>query len=238
MLSLRLAELLSGRVILHAPVRAIVQGGDGILIRSDMGEFKARYALVAVPPALAGRITYDPPLPAARDQLTQRMPMGSVMKSVVSYDKPFWREQGLSGEASSNTGPVALVFDDSPEDASHGALLAFILGDQARQWRVRSLEERKAGVIKEFSRFFGPEAALPTDYVEKDWASEPWSRGCYVGLMPPGTLTAYGAALRAPIDRIYWAGTETARVWNGYMDGAIESGERAAEEVLSALGRG
>ncbi len=238
MLSLRLAGLLGEEVILNASVRAIVQAQDGILIRSDTGEYEAQYVIVAVPPALAARIRYEPPLPAGRDQLAQRMPMGSVIKCVVFYERPFWRDQGFSGEAISDTGPVAFAFDDSPEDASRGALVVFIAANAARRWGVRSAEERKAAVIQELARLFGPKATLPTDYVDKDWASDPWSLGCPVGPMPPGLLTASGAALRAPVGRIHWAGTETATVWNGYMEGAIESGERAAQEVLAALGRG
>lgn len=233
-LSTRLAELLEGRVVLNAPVQVITQDPTGVRVRSDVGELRGRYAIVATPPALAGRIAYDPPLPAARDQLTQRMPMGSVLKCVVFYERPFWRDDGLSGEAFSNTGPVTMVFDDSPEDGSHGALLAFVVGDQARHWGARPVAERRQAVVSELTRLFGSRAALSVDYVDKDWASETWSRGCYTGLMPPGTLTAYGSALRAPVGRIHWAGTETASVWNGYMDGAIESGERAAREILLA----
>ena len=229
-----LATRLGDRVLLNAPVRAILQHRAGVLVRSDAGEFEARFAIVAIPPALAGRLVYEPPLPSQRDHLTQRMPMGSVMKCVAFYEKPFWRDAGYSGEALCDTGPVTLVFDDSPEDGSRGALLAFIFGNEARRWGVRPPEERRAAVLQRLQSFFGPRAAQISDYVDKDWATEPWSRGCYTGLMPPGTLTAYGDALRAPCGRIHWAGTETARTWCGYMDGAIESGERAAEEVLTA----
>jgi monoamine oxidase len=232
-LSKRLAAALGARVRLSSPVRAISQGDGLVTVRYDGGERRARRVIVALPPALAGRISYDPPMPPAREQLTQRMPMGSVIKCVAFYERPFWRERGLSGEAFCEAGPVNMVFDDSPEDGAHGALVAFVMANRARS--LGSPEARRAAVLGELSRFFGPEAARPTGYIDQDWSSEVWSGGCFVGLMPPGALTAYGEALRAPVGRVHWAGTETARVWNGYMEGALESGERAADEVLAAL---
>jgi monoamine oxidase len=234
-LSLHLAAGLGDRVRLQAPVRAIAQTGTGVQVRADGATLDASRVIVAVPPPLAARIDYDPPLPPARDQLTQRLPMGSVIKCIACYKRPFWRDAGLSGEAISNTGPVTLIVDDSPEDAGHGALLGFVMAGQARTLSSVSAEERRGAVIDSFVRFFGSRAAAPDYYVERDWAQDPWSRGCYTSLFLPGVLTGYGDALRAPVGRIHWAGTETASVWNGYMDGAIESGERAAGEVLARM---
>jgi monoamine oxidase len=231
----RLAAELGDRVVLGAPVRTMIQSLDRVTARTDKGDFAGRFALVATPPAVAHRIDWDPPLPPTRTQLMQRMPMGSVIKCVAFYDEPFWRNDGLSGEVVGNQGPVRLVFDDSPEDGSSGALVAFITGDQARIWSERMPDERYQAVILAFSRLFGPRAQSPIDYVDQDWCREPFSAGCYMGLMPPGVLTTFGAALRAPVGRIHWAGTETATKWQGYMDGAIESGERAAKEVFGSL---
>ena len=70
-------------------------------------------------------------------------------------------------------------------------------------------------------------------YLDEVWAKEVYTGGCPVGVTPPGVLTEYGSALRAPVGRVHWAGTETATVWCGYMDGAIQSGKRAAGEVLA-----
>jgi monoamine oxidase len=86
-----------------------------------------------------------------------------------------------------------------------------------------------------FGRFFGPEAARPIDYVDKAWGADEWSRGCYGGFMPPGAWSDHGAALREPIGPIHWAGAETATVWNGYMDGAVGSGQDAARAAHSQL---
>jgi monoamine oxidase len=234
-ISQRLAEPLADRLILSAPVRAIEQHDDGVIVRSDVGRFATQRVIVAIPPLLAGRIHYEAPLPAARDQIAARMPMGSVIKYVATYNRAFWREAGLSGEAFSDTGPTVTTFDDSSHDGAHPALVSFSDGEVARVWGERSPAERRAGVLEEFSRFFGPQALTPTDFVEKNWNDDPWSRGCYVGVTSPGALTSFGEALRRPCGRIHWSGTETADEWLGYLDGAIQSGDRAAAEVMPLL---
>ena len=234
-ISQRLDDQLAPRVVLGAPVREIEQTSDGVIVRSDLGTYRARHVVVAVPPLLAGRIHYTAALPAKRDQLTARMPLGSVIKYVAAYERPFWREAGFSGEAVSDTGITVTTFDDSSHDATHPALVTFSDGAAARDWSDRSAEERKKAVLNELVRFFGPEADRPVGFAEKNWNDDPWSRGCYVGVAGPGTLTAFGEALREPCGRIHWAGTETATEWMGYLDGAIQSGQRVATEVCARL---
>jgi monoamine oxidase len=230
-LSVRMADELGDRVALSAPVRAIRADEDGIVA----GDVSARRAIVAVPPALAGRIEYDPPLRAARDQLTQRMPMGSVIKVMAVYEEPFWRDDGLSGQAVSLPGPTQVVFDNTPTNGSPG-LIGFLEGRDARELGSLPEGERRELVLRGLQRLFGRRAAHPALYVEKDWSGEAFSAGCYAGVLGPGGWTGYGRALREPLGRIHWAGTETATRWMGYMDGAIQSGKRAAAEVLRAEG--
>ncbi|MEX0993174.1 MAG: FAD-dependent oxidoreductase [Solirubrobacterales bacterium] len=237
-LAARVGESLGERVVLSAPVRAIEHSQGGVTVLADGAVARGARVIVALPPTLAGRIAYDPPLPGYRDQLTQRMPMGTVTKCLAFYDEPFWRGDGLSGEAVSAQGPLTMIFDNSPPDASCGVLVGFLEGHWARELGRVSAEERRNQVIGNLARVFGPRAAKPERYIDKSWADEPYSRGCYVGYTSPGVLTAYGPALREPIGAIHWAGTETATVWNGYMDGAIESGERAAREAMRSLGAG
>jgi monoamine oxidase len=231
-------ELGAERLRLGAPVRRIEHGEAGVVLHADGLAVRARRAIVAIPPTLAGRIAYDPPLPARRDQLTQRMPQGTVIKTMAIYERPFWREEGLSGQASSDTGPARVVFDNSPPDGSPGVLLGFLEGRLARQWGARDAGERRAAILAGHARLFGARAARPERFVERVWAEEEWTRGCYGCLMTTGGWTEYGRALRAPIGPIHWAGAETATVWNGYMDGAVQSGERAASEALSDLDHG
>jgi monoamine oxidase len=234
LLAVRLAERLGGVVRLGVPVTAIRQDNEGVEVTHDGGVVRAGRVVVTLPPTLAGRIRYSPALPPLRDQLTQQVPMGYVTKVQIAYPEPFWREEGLSGNAFSVDDEVGVIFDNSPQDLSCGVLLGFLEGAHARRAGKLPPEKRKELVLSVFARFFGPRAANPAEYVERDWAAEEWSRGCYGGRFGTGAWTGYGEALREPVGRIHWAGTETAEVWNGYMDGAVRSGERVAREVLDA----
>ena len=236
LIPIRMAEELGGeRLVLGAPVRRLEHGPDGVTVHADGAVARGRRAILAIAPTLAGRIAYDPPLPGYRDQLTQRMPLGTVAKCMAIYAEPFWRSEGLSGQAASDIGPVRLMFDNSPPDGSPGVLLGFLEGRRARELGRLSADERRTAVIDCFARMFGPRAAAPDEYVERLWAEEEWTRGCYGCHMPTGAWTNYGPALRAPIGPLHWAGAEYAHVWNGYMDGAVRSGEATAAEVLERL---
>jgi monoamine oxidase len=228
-------ELGRENLLLGAPVRMIRRGEHGVTVEADGATVRARRAVVAVAPTLAGRIAYDPPLPGFRDQLTQRMPLGTVAKCMAIYDEPFWRAENLSGQGTSDAGPVKLTFDNSPPSGAPGVLLGFLEGRQARELGRLHTNERRAAVLDCFARLFGPRAGRPDAYVERLWAEEEWSRGCYGCHMPTGAWTAYGPALREPIGPLHWAGAEYATVWNGYMDGAVRSGEAAASAVLERL---
>ena len=231
LISVRMAQQLGNRVLLNAPVARIDQDGSGVTLRGDGFSVRAQRVVVAVPPTIAGRIRYNPILPALRDQMTQRMPMGSVIKVQCVYPTPFWRSAGLAGQATSDTGPVKITFDNSPPDAEFGVMMGFMEGEDGRKATEMSYEQRRQGTIDCFVRYYGAQAANPLEYIEQSWMDEEWTRGCYGGVFPPGAWLDFGKTLRAPIGRIHWAGTETATIWNGYMEGAIRSGERAAAEV-------
>jgi monoamine oxidase len=232
----RLARDLGDRVQLSSPVRIVAQDADGVEVHHDGGTVRASYVVVALPPALAGRLSYAPALPGLRDQLTQRVPMGTVIKCHLVYETPFWRETGFSGQVTADSGACRVMFDNSPADGSRGVLMGFVEGEEGRVWGARTQEERRAELVALAERTFGPQATQPVAYVDKVWADDEWARGGYAGVMVPGAWTSYGEALRTPVGRLHWAGTETALVWTGYIDGAIESGERAAHEVLERIG--
>jgi monoamine oxidase len=236
-IAFRMAEQeLKKRIFLTHPVRRIVQSSSGVQVIADNLELRGKQVIVATPPALAGRIDYSPLLPFQRDQLTQRLGQGSLTKVAASYDKPFWREKGLNGTAVSTDGLVSATFDDSPNKPDgQGVIFGFVGGDSCRAYAALSASDRQSKVLGEFATMFGSEALKPTSFFDTQWATEPWSRGCPVGIWPPGLLLAYGEQLRAPQGRIKWAGTETSNYWNGYMDGAVRSGERAAKEALADL---
>ncbi|HMC05758.1 MAG TPA: flavin monoamine oxidase family protein [Solirubrobacterales bacterium] len=234
-LAKRIAEALGDRVVLRSPVRRIVQHGNGVTIHSRRLEVHAKRVIVAIPPTLTGRIHYHPALPAERDHLVQRFPQGTLIKAAAVYGRPFWRDHGLTGQALSLNGPVNATFDDSPPDGSKGVVFGFIGGHEARRFRHMSKHERRAAVLSNFEAYFGPRARHPRDYFETDWTKQRWTRGCPVAIAGPGTLLAHGPAIRKPVRRIHWAGTETSTYWMGYMDGAVRSGKRAAAEVLDHL---
>ncbi|QZH69493.1 flavin monoamine oxidase family protein [Mycolicibacterium farcinogenes] len=236
-----LADGLGGRIRLQSPVRRIEHRHDTVTVFTDTDEFHARSVIVALPPTLTGRIEFDPPLPGIRDQLTQRMPQGTALKCMAVYDRPWWREQGLSGQTVSLVGPVSATFDNSPPTTTRsdgpGVLLGFVEARHARMLGQLSEHERRHAVITCFERVLGDQAGGFTAYVESDWTEDPWTRGCYMGYLTPGGLTSHGPSLRRPIGRIHWAGAETATRWIGFMDGAVSAGERAANDVRRCLQR-
>lgn len=233
LLPLGLADSLGDRVRLGAAVRRISDRGDGIRITADGVEVEAERAIVAVPPAIAARIEIDP-LPPGRPELAERLRPGALTKCMALYEEPFWRRDGLSGEAVSDAGPVTLTFDSSPRDGSAGVLLGFVGGPEARELAALPAAERRAPVLACFERLYGAHAAQPLDYAEQTWSEEKFSGGGPTSNFGPGGWTACGPVLREPAGRIHWAGTETATIWSGYMEGALQAGERVASEVLES----
>ena len=232
-----LAVLLGDRVRLGAVVRSVRQGADEVAVElRDGSRVTGERLVVAIPPTLAGRLEYDPLLPSWRDQLTQKLPAGSVVKAFAAYHTPFWRDEALNGQAASDRGPVKVTFDVSPPAAEVGMMLGFIEGGDARDWVRLSAQDRRRSFLDSLVRYFGPAAGNPIAYLEQDWTAEEFSRGCYGAHFAPGVWTAFGEALRPPVGRIHWAGAEYAVHWNGYMEGAVRSGEATADEVLRALG--
>jgi monoamine oxidase len=227
----RLATELGDRVVLEAPARRIVQDDAGVTIETDRGAFQSRFVIVATPPGPAIRIEYRPHLPAAHDMLRQRMAMGAIIKAAVAYETPFWREAGFSGQVATDDDTLGLVYDDV-QDVGPPVLLCFIEGRQAVSLSGETKQARRAKVIASLVRFFGDAASEPIAYDDNDWLTEPWTHG-YVGAMPPGAMTRYGHSLREPFGRIHWAGAETSTQWQGYIEGALLSGVRAAEEVAA-----
>jgi monoamine oxidase len=230
----RAAERLGHHVRLKSAVRRIRDRDGVVLVETDRRRYRAGRVVVAIPPALCGRIAFDQPLPILRSQLHQRVPMGSVIKCLVAYSRPFWRNAGLTGQVISDTGPVKVTFDDSPPDGAPGVLVAFVYADDARYCSNRPADEFRAAVLESLGRYFGPQALKPIDFLQHDWSGDPWTSGCYSGFMAPGVLSMYGPALRPAVGRIHWAGTETADVWYGFMDGAVRSGQRAAAEIVKS----
>jgi len=243
-ISERMAEKLgSDRVLKSSPVVGIdQQSKTEIIVKTlDGKQFKTKYIILAIPPLLQMKIHFKPSLPPLRNQLNQRCPMGTVMKTMIYYSRPFWRENGLCGSfliEGDDKHPMFLTLDDTKPDGSFAAIVGFILADKCRRLVKFSAEERKNLIANSLAEATGlREFSKPVHYEEKNWMEEQYVGGCYTAMYPPGFFTRYGKCIRTPIDRIYFAGTETATQWSGYMEGAIQAGERAAREILYTMGK-
>jgi monoamine oxidase len=233
-LSKKLAAALGKRVRLGVPIVAVHQGSHVALL-SASDSFHARRAILTLPKTLSGRLLYEPALPPARDQVLQREPNGSVVKCNAVYATPFWREQGVNGAATSDTGPIRITYDNSPPDGKPGVLVGFMEGNDSRLFYSQSVAARRQAALACFARYFGQQALSPIAYFDLAWATEPYTRGAYGSFNPPGVLTSLHDPLSEPIGSVYYASADASPTWPGYMDGAIGSGEAAAQAVLASL---
>jgi monoamine oxidase len=243
---LRMAHELGRSVVLGAPVRRITQKRGQVVAESDRLRVLARQAIVAVPPSLSGWIEYEPALPFARAQLAQRAPQGSVTTFTAIYDKPFWRDAGLTGRGI-GLEPVLVGFDATPPRTSVGLLSSLIPATAQRRLALKPAAERRRIVLENFATYFGKQALNPMMALERQWSGGPtdapwvdaglsaqWTRGC-PGFLPPGVLSDYGPALREPFQRVHWASTEHSTSWHTFHEGAVARGQHVAKEVLAAL---
>jgi monoamine oxidase len=228
----RLAAALGGRVVLDSPVSGVACRDGACIVETATGEWRARKVIVALPPAMCARIAFEPALPAARDSAFQRTPMGSVIKAALAFDRPFWRERGFSGQLITD-GACAAFFDRHRE--SGGALVALICGAPAQDLQRRSPAERRADLMAAIRAAFGSDAPDPVDYTDQVWADEPFIRGGYGGVPGFGVLATLRPTGDPHADAVFWAGTERATAWPGYMEGAVRAGEAAADAVIAAL---
>jgi monoamine oxidase len=235
LISQKLAQQLGSAVVLDAPVQRIVRAGL-VQVESPACTVRCKRAVLAIAPALAFRLAYEPMLSTRRTQFAQHVPMGSTTKCFAVYDEPFWRADGLNGMVTSDSGPASVVFDTSPRSGSPGVLMAFADGRDTRGgFGDLPQDERRKRVVDNLVTYFGPKAASPRAYLDKVWDADPWSAGCPVGVIPAGALTDFGPSLREPEPGIHFAGTETGSSWAGYMEGAVDAGRRVAAEVAAAL---
>ncbi|QLL08665.1 flavin monoamine oxidase family protein [Mycobacterium vicinigordonae] len=228
----RAAAELGDRVVLDAPVRRIQRHGSGVTVSTDRGEAEAGFVIVAIPPAHRAAIEFDPPLPPDYAELARGWPQGRLSKAYAAYETPFWRADGLSGQALLDRGPVFITFDVSPHDDGPGILLGFV---DARAFDSLPSDQRRRDALRCFASVYGDAALKPLDYTDFRWGAEEFAPGGPTAAVPPGSWTKYGPLLRAAVGPIHWAGTETADEWTGYFDGAVRSGRRAAAEVAALL---
>ncbi len=232
LLATRLCERLAGiaDIVLGERVVSIVDHGTSVTVTTTTREEQARRVVLAIPPVLAREIAMT--LSAAQRTYIDGMRTGPVVKCFAAYSSPFWRERGLSGEAYLPRGTVRATVELAGEPP---VLLAFVVGPPAARWSARDPLDRRAEVLAILAAYLGEPAERPLDYLEQDWAADPLSKGCVAATGPD--VLARGAQWRGTHGNVHVAGTEAAVSWPGYMEGAIEAGERAAADVLAALGK-
>jgi len=230
----RIADELGHAIHLRNPVHHISQTDSGVVVRGESVTVTARRVVVTIPPALASRVQYDPPLPADKALLLHQLPAGTEIKAVVVYDEPFWRNDGLCGASVAIDDAFEVTLDTSPPSGDVGVIALYSAGHKARALARTSAEERRTVVLAILEQRFGPKAADPLQIDEENWAEQEWTRGCSMAHFGTGVLTQHGRAIRQPVGRIHFAGTETAGVSHGAIDGAVRSGERVATEILEA----
>ena len=231
---LLLAERLGGDVFTNQPVRTLRWGTDGVTAISDGMTVTARFAILAVPPVLISRVSYEPPLPRRQHQLHQHLSMGLVIKVHAVYDTPFWREDGLSGTAFSPYQLVHEAYDNSYHGDPRGTLVGFVADENADGVFAVSAEERRERILASLATYYGERALTPQVYYESDWGSEEWTRGAYAASFDMGGLARYGADLRAPVGPIHFSCSDMAGKGYQHVDGAIRVGHETAAAILAA----
>ncbi len=231
-IAMRVAEALGDAIRLSSPVRSIEQHEDHVVVTAAIATVAARHVVVAIPPALILEIEFTPSLPEDRRTLYGNDVGGPETKTLVAFDEPFWRTEGLSGQSSEPGSPAEVTIDASPADGSRGVLAAFTFGRVAEQWDRLDPADRRSALLDALASRFGPRVTTPSEIVETAWWQQEWTRGCSFAHLRPGILSRFGPLLREEMGRVHWAGTETATLSHGAMDGAVRSGERVVAEIL------
>ncbi|GAA3941163.1 NAD(P)/FAD-dependent oxidoreductase [Microbacterium soli] len=229
---LLLAERLGDDVLLGQPVRSLEWSEAGVVATTDRTVIKARYAILAHAPVLYSRISFTPPLPRRQHQLHQHLSMGFVIKVHAVYDRPFWREQGLSGTAFSPYELSHEAYDNTNHGDERGTLVGFVSDRNADDLFELSADERRERILESLSHYYGPEAKNPLVYYESDWGSEEWTRGAYAASFDMGGLHRYGADLRTAVGPIHFACSDLAGAGYQHVDGAIRMGRLVASQIV------
>ncbi|CAF0967851.1 unnamed protein product [Adineta steineri] len=244
-ISNRLCEKLgSDRVLLNHAVKHVQWSLTSNLIKvtcDNNEEFSCRHLIIGLAPSLYKTIQFEPELPPKKREATERMYMGSIIKTITVFDRPFWKENGFSGsvlDTSHASNPVIFSYDDSSDEHQFYALMGFIVADSSRKWAKLTREERRQAICEQYAQAFQCNDILTgcREYIEQDWSAEQFSGGCYTDIMPKEVLSSLREQLCTPCGnngQLVFAGTELATRFSGYMDGAVQAGERAAFEIIT-----
>ncbi|MHA7277245.1 flavin monoamine oxidase family protein [Arthrobacter sp. Hz1] len=235
----RLAERLGDDVVLGSPVRTLRwSDDDGVTAVSDAATVRARYAVMAVPPNLYSRVSYEPPLPRRQHQMHQHQSLGLVIKVHAVYATPFWRADGLSGTGFSASSIVQEVYDNTNHEDSRGTLVGFVSDEKADAMFALDPVARKQAILESIAGFLGTQGLTPEVYYESDWGSEEWTRGAYATSYDLGGLHRYGPDQLTPVGPIHWSCSDLAAEGYQHVEGAVRMGQQTARNILSIAAEG
>jgi monoamine oxidase len=222
-------------ITLGCAVKRVSEQNGVLRVQTEQGSIEAKTVICATPPALASEIEFEPALSGDKRQLLENLQPGCAIKCFAVYEAPFWRTAGYSGSAVGDRDPIHVCFDVTPPGEPRGILMGFIEGRQAVELSEAGSDARRERALRAFTEFFGEQAARPIAYHDHTWRDDPWARGCYAGMPGLNHHRTVGHLIREPHGRVLWAGTETATHWNGYFEGAVRAGRRAAGEAVGRL---
>lgn len=240
--SLLQAAELGEDVVLDSPVRTInwteeAGGGYRVTAVSERATVNARFVIMAVPPNLYSRVSFNPPLPRRQHQMHQHQSLGLVIKVHAVYSSPFWREDGLSGTAFGAGAIVQEVYDNTNHEDPRGTLVGFVSDEKADAMFELSAEDRRRAILESIASFLGEKALEPEVYYESDWGSEEWTRGAYAASYDLGGLHRYGKDQLKPVGPIYWSSSDLAAEGYQHVDGAVRMGQISAARIVAAADR-
>ncbi|WP_220335126.1 flavin monoamine oxidase family protein [Paracoccus thiocyanatus] len=229
------ARLPADRIRLGTRIARITHGQAGIVahLADWPAPIAASHVICALPPRLLAAIALDPAPKAATLDLWRGTPtwMAPHAKMFALYDRPFWRDAGLSGAAHSQTGPLVEMHDATT--ASGKAALFGFVGVPAPHRVQAGRDAVVAASVAQLGQLFGPQALTPLATLYHDWAADPLTATALdqaAGEHPAGGQRDWSGAIWR--DRLTLAGSETAVQTPGYLAGAIEAGERAAAKLI------
>jgi putrescine oxidase len=240
--SLRIAAELGDDVVLDSPVRTINweaadDGGHCVSVESDRATVNARFVIMAVPPNLYSRVSFNPPLPRRQHQMHQHQSLGLVIKVHAVYETPFWRDKGLSGTCFGAGSLVQEVYDNTNYGDTRGTLVGFVSDEKADAMFELGEEDRKAAILDSIAEYLGDEARNPSVFYLSDWGSEEWTRGAYAASYDLGGLSRYGKDQHAAVGPIYWSSSDLAAEGYQHVDGAVRMGKKTAARIIAANDR-
>ena len=237
-----LADLLGrDKIHLSSPVMSITDHSSYVTVTTANNKtLQARKCIVSIPSTMYHELGVSPPLPDDVQEVTSSARLGHYNKAIVCYAKPWWRDLGYNGFVMSYRGPVIVGRDTSVDEKQFFALTCFVNGDEGIKWSRLDKEGRRAAVIRHLAELYGAQADShdvhhPIEFLDQIWMHEPYSQGALAPVTALGHYTRFSSVYGQPVGNLHFVGTEYSPEWKGYMEGALCSGEKGADQVRETL---